>query len=280
MYFGAHVSIAGGIFNAPLNAAAIGAEVFQIFTRSPHGGKALEIKPDFEALLRQNMRLAGIPECYVHAPYFINFASNNNRVRYGSISVLKEELQRSSLIGAKYLMTHLGSYSDMGQNEGFKKTVEGLKKVLEDYDGSTQFLIEISAGSGDVIGSSFEEIAEFVHHKDLAKFEIGVCFDTQHAFASGYDIRTESDIKKTFDHFNNTVGIERLKMFHCNDSLVPFDSKLDRHHHIGKGKIGEKGFESLFAYFKDRDVNFVLETKHDYIENDLQLVKKLRSRIY
>lgn len=249
-----------------------------MFTRSPQGGHVPELTPDSVALFKQNMRLTGIPECYVHTPYFINFASANNRIRYGSISVVREELERASLLGATYLMTHLGSYKDLGKDKGFEQLVEGLEKMLEGYKGSTGFLIEISAGAGEVIGSRFEDIAEIIHHKKLKKFNIGICFDTAHAFASGYDLRTKEKVEKTLVAFDATIGLDRLKMFHCNDSKIPFEGKRDRHEHIGEGFIGAPGFDALVKNKKITACNFICETEHDKVVQDLELLKKMRDK--
>ncbi len=279
MLFGAHVSIAGGIFNAPLNAAKIGAEVFQLFTRSPQGGTTLPLTPETILVFKQNCKLLGIPSWYVHAPYIINFASSNNRIRYGSISITREELERSSLLGAKYMMIHLGSYKDLGEDEGFKKLIEGLDKVLSGYTGTTKFLIEISAGAGDIIGSNFEKVADIINHPTLKQYNINVCFDTQHAFASGYDLRTSEAVKKTFDNFDRTIGLDRLKLFHCNDSVVNLGEKKDRHEHLGKGKIGLDGFKTILNLMRARDVDFIIETEHDQIVEDLKILKNFRQEL-
>lgn len=277
MYFGAHVSIAGGVFNSPLNAAHLGAEVFQIFTRSPHGGSLPPLTQDVLALFKQNLRDTGIPSFYIHTPYFINFASNTNRIRYGSVSVVKQELERGSLLGAKYVMTHLGSYKDTGEKDGYALVVEGLEAVLKDYKGSTKLLIENSAGSGEVIGDTFDELAEILNHSKLNKYDIGICFDTQHAFASGYDLRTKEDVNKTFLDFDKSVGLKKLKMFHCNDSMVDLAHHSDRHEHIGKGKIGKTGFEEILKHFFQKDVDFILETKPAGVVEDLVVLKKIRN---
>lgn len=279
MLFGAHVSIGGGVFNAPLNAAAIGAEVFQFFTRSPQGGPTPPLTPDAVLLFKQNCKLLGIPYWYVHAPYIINFASANNRIRYGSINIIREDLERAHLLGARYLMAHLGSYKDLGENEGFLKVVEGLAKVLDGYTGSTKFIIENSAGAGDVIGSDFEKLAEIINHPALKSYDLGVCFDTQHAFASGYDLRTPEDVKNTFEKFDHTIGLDRLKLFHCNDSMVEFGGRKDRHEHLNEGKIGLNGFKSILKLMKERDVDYIIETEHNKIDQDLKAMKKLRKEL-
>lgn len=274
MFFGAHVSIAGGIPNAPLNAEKIGCEVFQIFTRSPRGGAGSPCTPAIAKNFKDNCLKAGQKEWYVHTPYFVNYASGNSKIKYGSISVVREELERASMLGAKYLMTHLGSYRDLGDQKGFTQLIEGIDATLKGYTGETQFLIEISANG---IGHTFETLAEIIHHTKLKKYNIGICYDTQHGFASGYDIRTVEALSTVLKKFDQTIGLDKLKMSHCNDSKVEFNSLRDRHEHIGKGKIGKSGFEAIVNNKKLKNLNLILETEHDLIEEDLSILKKIRN---
>ena len=276
MLFGAHVSVAGGIQNAPLNAAAVGCEVFQIFTRSPQGGFVPEMNDQVVNEFLENCKKYKQKEWYAHTPFFINFASANPRIKYASISVVREELERANKLKAKYLMTHLGSYKDLGKEKGYLQVVDALAKMLTDYKGKTQFLIEISAGSGEIIGDTFEEIAEIIHHPKLKKYKIGVCFDTQHAFASGYDLRGKEAVEKTFKNFDKIIGLENLKMSHCNDSLTELGSHKDRHAHIGQGLVGKSGFEAILQNKKLKEINFILETEYDQVVEDLKLLKHIR----
>jgi len=276
MLFGAHVSTAGGLQNAPLNAGEIGCEVFQMFTRSPQGGFVAPLDEKTVREFKNACEEAGQKEWYVHAPYFINFASGNNRIKHGSISTIRQELERSSLLGAKYLMAHLGSYKDLGQSLGLAQVAEALDETLKGYKGETQFLIEISAGAGEIIGDTFEEIAEIIHHKKLKKHDIGVCYDTQHGFASGYDIRTIEAVETMLKKFDKIIGLDKLKLSHCNDSLTEFGSHKDRHAHIGEGKIGLAGFEALVKNKKLKNINFVLETEHNAVKKDLKILKTIR----
>lgn len=276
MYFGAHVSIAGGVINAPKNAADIGCECFQMFTRSPQGGSIplldKKIAGDFKAHCKEYNQKQWV----VHAPYFINFASANNRIYYGSVNTVRQELERASMLGASYLMTHLGSYKDLGHNKGLAQVTDGLFQTLKGYKGATQFLIEISAGSGEIIGDTFEEIAEIIQHKKLKKYDIGVCYDTQHGFAGGYDIRTKKTAAETLEKFDKIIGLEKLKVIHCNDSKTELGSRKDRHEHIGQGKIGLDGFEALLHSPQLKKINFYLETEHDLVREDLNILKKIR----
>ncbi len=276
MYFGAHVSIAGGLPNAPVNAAKIGCEVFQMFTRSPRGGFVAPLNKQIVADFKNACEEYNQKEWYVHAPYFINYASANARVKNGSVAVVREELERSSLLGAKYLMTHLGSYKDLGKEKGFIQLVDGLAQTVKGYKGTTQFLLEISAGASNAIGDTFENMGEILHHKKLEKYNIGVCYDTQHAFAAGYDCRTPKALEQTLQEFDKYIGLDRLKLFHCNDSKTELGSHRDRHHHIGEGEIGVNGFKNLLQRPILQKINFVLETEDDAVVKDLQILKKLR----
>lgn len=277
MLFGCHVSIAGGIVNAPKRASDLGCEVFQMFTRSPQGGSVPPITDEIAETFKLECQKLNLKEWVIHTPYFINFASGNNRIRYGSSSVVRQELERGSSIGAAYIMAHLGSYKDLGHDAGLVQVVEGLDRALDGYTGSTQFLIEISAGAGDVIGDRFEEIAEVIDHPKLLGYGIGVCFDTQHAFGSGYDLRTPELVTETFDQFDRIVGLKRLKMSHCNDSKVELGAHKDRHEHIGDGFIGIEGFRALVQEKRLQKINFYCETEHDKVAADIEILKKLRT---
>ncbi|MFA6421802.1 MAG: deoxyribonuclease IV [Candidatus Buchananbacteria bacterium] len=273
---GAHVSAAGSIIFAPDRAREAGCECFQFFSRSPQGGNAKPIDKktaeEFISKCKSNQM-----ESYIHAPYFINLGSANNKIFYGSISFLKEELKRGSQLGVKYLMTHLGSAKELGDKEGLKKVVKGIKEILADYKGSCEFLIEMAAGAGSIIGDTFEEIAIIVNSKELKKYNIGICLDTAHAFASGYDLRNEKAVKATFKKLNDILGSDRLKLIHANDSKADLGSHKDQHAHIGEGKIGLDGFKAIVNYTCKQKVNLILETPKDGKDlEDIEILKKLR----
>ncbi len=274
MLFGAHVSIAGGIENSPKRASELGCEVFQIFSRSPQSFSAPEISDKTAELFLENMQKYKQKEAYIHTPYIINLASTNNRIRYGSIKVIQEELKRASKLKVKYVMTHLGSYKDVDTElEGPLMVVDALKKVL-DGDFSAQLLLEISAGAGNIVGCRFEELAYFL--EELSGYSVGVCLDTAHMFASGYDIRTKESFKKVFDEFDKIVGIKHLKLFHLNDSKVELGAKKDRHEHIGDGYIGKEAFLSLVQDERLKNINGILETQHDKVKKDISIMKGFR----
>ena len=273
MRVGCHVSIAGGIVNAPKNAADLGCDVFQIFTRSPQGGTAPKIDTEVVKRFKEEMVKNGQSDCYIHAPYYINFASGNEKTREASVRVIREELERGSLIGAKCLMTHLGSAKYMSRDEALKITAAGIRAVMKGYKGSTQFLLEISAGAGNVIGDTFEELEQIINEDE----RVGICIDSAHMFASGYDIKTRDGFGSTIKIIEKTVGLKRIKVIHANDSKVGLGERKDRHDHIDDGKIGIEGFKNLIKAFPE--VDFILETKHDKVAQDIKKLKEIRKNI-
>lgn len=276
MFIGLHVSIAGGIDKTPERAHNLGCECFQMFTRSPHGG-AYNVKFSKEtvAKFKSECKKFKIYDYYVHCPYYINFASSNNRIYYGTISSIKKELDAANLIGAKAVVVHLGSAKDLGEGEALKKTVDGLDLVLENYSGNARLLIEISAGAGKVIGDSFEEIAEIIKGVKNEK-SVGVVFDTAHSFESGYDLRNFQRVKNVFTEFDKEIELDKLELIHCNDSKSDFNSHLDRHEHIGEGKIGMEGLQAVVDFAKFRNINVIAETPYEREGDDRRNLEKLK----
>lgn len=273
---GAHVSIAGGIFNAPLNAAERKCETFQMFSRSPRGGKAALLTKDVVKEFLDNCQKKKISNYYIHTPYYINYASAKQRIYKGSIAVVRQELERGTKLKVKALMTHLGSSKDFGKSKGLKKVIQGIRETMKGYTGTTQFLLENSAGAGGTIGATFDELGKII--KALPKYNLGVCLDTCHAFASGYDIRDKASVNKILKEFDKHIGLSRLSLIHANDSKTDFGSNKDRHEHIGKGKIGIKGFVALINHPALKKVDFILETPDDDLGKiDLDKLKKIRN---
>lgn len=277
---GCHVSIAGGIWNAPKQAREFGCEVFQMFSRSPQGGNPPSLNKEnldkfFNALKKYGFKQG---DYVIHCPYYINLASGNQTTIKNSIRIIREELKRASLLKAQYVMAHMGSAKDVGEQKGIKLVSNAITQILKEYRGTAEFLIEISAGAGAVIGDTFDEIALILNNVKLNKGTLspGVCFDTQHAFGSGYDLRTPSAVRKTFKEFDHKIGIDKLKMAHCNDSKVVLGSHKDRHEHIGDGKIGKKGFKALLNEPMLKHINWYAETEYDKIVEDIKLLKYLR----
>ncbi len=276
MKFGAHVSIAGGIDKAPLRAHGLGCECFQIFSRSPRGGKPAELNDRIVESFLSECAKYNIAEYYIHTPYYINLCSEKKILRDSSIAIIKEELERGSTLEAKYIMTHLGSSRKTNRKQAVKMIIEGLKRIVDNTGFSTQLLLENTAGQGTTIGNSFEELAEIL--EGVRDSNIGICIDTAHLFASGYDIRTKEKFKETVCLLSSTIGIKKIKLFHGNDSKVDLGEKKDRHEHIGKGKIGTRGFKNIIKSRDFRNINMIVETPPEKVGDDIKALKNLRDK--
>ncbi|MEK7525600.1 MAG: deoxyribonuclease IV [Patescibacteria group bacterium] len=279
-FIGAHVSIAGGIQNAPGRAKEEGCETFQCFTRSPQGGPAPELTPALISSFHTAMKENEIKSFVIHAPYYINLASLNNRIRHGSIKVIRDELERGSMLGTNYVMFHPGSHSGQSREEGIEKAKNGLEKILDGYTGTTKLLIEISAGAGSVLGDTFEEVAQMMTLVKKSPGFGGICFDTCHAFASGYDFRTADGAKNVLAQFDKIIGLEWLKLTHVNDSKIDLGGKQDRHEHIDKGYIGYAGLKEILTSKPFQKIDWILETETEGRLEDIKKLNKVRDNIH
>jgi len=274
MRFGAHVSVAGGIEKAPERARLIDCECFQIFTRSPRGGSPPPLnKKTIDTFLSMCSKY-GYTDYYIHTPYYINLASEDENIRSGSISIIGEELKRGHIISATYVMTHIGSYKDVGSHTAISRVVEGLKSVLDRANYKTRLLLENSAGQGRTIGNTFEELYEII--QKVGNPELGICLDTAHLLASGYDIRTKKSLRKVISEFSSNIGLDKLRLLHGNDSKVGLGGKKDRHEHIGEGYIGLTGFRNIVNEPDFQNIDLIVETPLERIEDDIRNLNKLR----
>lgn len=274
MKIGAHVSIAGGIEKAPERAHEAGCECFQIFTRSPRGGNPPPLnEKTVESFLTACTRYA-FRDYYVHTPYYINLASEDKNIRNSSIEIIKEELSRGSVIQATYVMTHIGSSKQTDSRKAISRVVEGLEIVLEKSDYRTKLLLENSAGQGMTIGNTFGELYEIL--EKMGNAELGVCLDTAHLFAAGYDIRTKIALTRVIKEFSSVIGLNRLRLLHGNDSKIKLGEKKDRHEHIGEGFIGLTGFRGIVNNPDLRGVDLIVETPLERIEDDVRTLCRLR----
>lgn len=275
------MSAAGGLWKAGPAGKELGCEVIQIFSRSPQMFATKPISEEDALGFRESMKENDIKDVYIHAPYIVNLASAKNTTRFGSVKILREELDRGTQLGAKAIMFHPGSAKEVGQEAGVEAVIKGLDRIMDGYEGTCQLLIEISAGAGAVMGDEFEEIAAFIAGAERGK-EIGVCFDTQHAFASGYDLRTKEAVDQTFADFDRIIGLDKLVASHCNDSKIEFDGHKDRHQHLGHGFIGADAFKYIVEHPKLQHIDLILETPFDgeeeagSREEDITLLKKFR----
>lgn len=274
MKFGAHVSISGGIDKAPGRANELGCECFQIFTRSPRGGKPSRLDSEVIDRFFKDCERYGFDEYYVHTPYFINLASSDRSVRERSVKLVREDLERSSNLRVAYIMTHLGSSKGMKRDEAIKNVSESVKRILDGGECYTKLLLENSAGQGDTIGDRFEELEQILD--DVNHEHLYICLDTAHMFAAGYDLRNTDTFKESFRKLDSIIGTDKVKLLHGNDSKTDMGEKKDRHEYVGKGKIGIECFRKIISFKPFDKVNMIVENPPEGVGDDIKRLKSLR----
>jgi deoxyribonuclease-4 len=275
---GAHVSAAGGVSNAPVNAHEEGCETFQFFLNPPQTYKFTPIPDEQVAAFAAAMKKLGFKDCWVHASYLINLASTQNNIRHGSISLIRKTLEEASKLGVNGVMFHTGSSKGHPDKPAaLAKAIESINKILDGYTGSTKLLIENAAGAGGTLGVNFDEVG-LLYKGIKKKAKAGVCLDIQHAFASGYDWRTPKGAAGALAEFDKEIGLKNLAVIQVNDSKVECGANRDRHEHIAEGKIGADGMRNILRHPKLKSMSFILETPLGGRANDLATLKKLRAK--
>ena len=257
---GAHLSISGGLPRAVDRAEASGCAALQIFTKSAGQWRAREIPPEEIALFKRRVRQTGIRPVVAHNSYLINLAAADPALRERSIASLCDELDRAESLGLDGLVMHPGSYTSGTEHGGLQLIAEGLARIFEARpDAKTRILLEHTAGQGTNLGHRFEHLAEIIARLNGSR-RVGVCLDTCHLIAAGYDICSEKGYEDTFRQFGRIVGFSRLKVFHFNDSKKPCGSRVDRHEHIGKGSLGLDPFRRILNDRRFEKLPMLLET--------------------
>ncbi len=280
MLLGAHMSISGGMFMSLERGKSIGCQTIQVFTKNVNQWKAkLLTKKDIEDYL-EHQRKTGISPVVAHDSYLINLASPDPESYEKSIEAFFIEMERAEKLGIPYLIFHPGAHLGSGEEEGLKRIADSINWVYKRARGfSLKLLLETTAGQGTNLGYSFEQLARIIDLVDKKKY-MGVCYDTCHTFAAGYDIRDKSSYNKTFEDFDRVIGLERLKVFHINDSKKGLGSRIDRHEHIGKGMLGIEAFRLLLNDKQFKDTPMILETpKGKEMKEDIMNLKILRGLI-
>ena len=260
-FIGAHVSVAGGVANAPLNAQKIGAKAFALFTKNQRQWSAKSLSKEDILAFKTNLEKTGILSKYVlpHDSYLINLGHPEAEKLEKSRSAFLDEMQRCEQLGLQLLNFHPGSHlGKISEKESLKKVAESINFVLSQTK-NVMAVIENTAGQGNNIGFRFEHLAEIIVNVN-DKSRVGVCLATCHTFASGYDLRTEEACVKTFIEFEKIVGFEYLKAMHINDSKKELGSRVDRHESIGKGFIGLDAFKLLMNDSRFDNIPLILET--------------------
>lgn len=257
---GAHLSIAGGLPRAVDRAKASRCDALQIFTKSAGQWRARPLPPEEIALFRRRVEETAIRPVIAHNSYLINVAAALKSLRRQSIASLGEELDRAESLALDGLVMHPGSYTTGTERDGLRLIADALTRLLDERpNGRTRILLEHTAGQGTNLGHRFEHLAEIIDRLGGTS-RVGVCIDTCHLLAAGYDICTPAGYRQTFDELNRVVGIDRIQAFHLNDSKKPCGSRVDRHEHIGKGCLGLDPFRWLLNDPRFNDLPMLLET--------------------
>lgn len=274
---GAHMPTSGGLGKAVRNGKEIGCTAVQVFTSSPQQWKAKVVTDEMVADLTKAREETGIDCLISHDSYLIHVSAVDDEHRAKSIAGLQGEIERCHRYGIPFVVSHMGGYKDQTVEEGLDRMVESTKHILAQMPPDVTLCMETTAGQGTALNSKFEELA-FVLNACGNHPQLAVCLDTCHIFVAGYDIRTEETYTHTFSEFDRIIGIDKLKVIHCNDSKKGLGSKVDRHEHIGEGMIGPKAFELLVNDPRFERVPIILETP-EAPEGHARNLAKLKSLI-
>ncbi|MGA2199906.1 MAG: deoxyribonuclease IV [Nitrososphaerales archaeon] len=275
---GFHVSIAGSIDLAVDRALEANCTAFQLFTRNPRSWKYKPLREEEVRAFVEKRARAGFKRVVVHMPYLPNLASPVKPVIKKSRASLTAEVDRCGRLGADYLVVHLGSHMGKGSLIGVKNVVDACNEALDANPNSTSILLENTAGQKNSVGARFEELRMMLDDVRQAD-RIGICLDTCHLFAAGFDLSTPAGVSDMLKLFDDTVGLGKLKIVHLNDSKGARGSNLDRHDHIGMGRIGEKGFRALLHHDGIAKLPLLMETPQDERRTDADELAYVRSLI-
>ncbi len=267
MRIGVHVSIAGRIYESLERAKALGSNTMQIFSRNPRGWLVSKLDAGDVKEFKRLKAEYDIKPVVVHIPYIINLSTPDDGLYKKSINAYIEDVGRADMIGAEYFVTHLGSHTGSGEDSGIKRFASALDSIIKEAKPRVKILLENTAGSGDSIGYRFSHLQRIIEGiKDASN--IGVCIDTAHTFEAGYDIRSKGGLEETLSEFDRSVGLSLIKVVHFNDSLSPLGSRVDRHQHLGKGKIGIEALARVINHPLLKDAAFIMETPKNTDKDD------------
>ncbi len=277
---GAHMSIAGGVHTAFDRAIQIGCATMQVFTKNNNQWYAKPLKDDDISAFREKEKKANVAPVVAHDCYLINLCAKDKTILRKSREALIDELQRCESLGISCLNFHPGAHLDQGIEKGIKLIAESLNMVhSKTKNYKVKSVLETTAGQGSAIGYSFEQLRNIIDQVD-ERDRMAVCIDTCHVFAAGYNLGNEEGYRKTFQEFDDVIGLDRLVMFHVNDSKKGLNSHVDRHEHIGKGMIGLEGFRLLMNDKRFEQIPKILETpKSEDMHEDVENLSVLKSLI-
>ncbi len=278
MPLGAHLSTSKGFIAALEQAQELNCDCLQLFSKSPRQWNAAPLDETKAAAFREAWSTSGFSSLVIHDSYLINLAAPDEVVLEKSINAMIDEVLRAELLGADYLVTHCGAFITKGDEaNGVKRLAQSLDRVLQSTPNvQVKIALENTCGQGTCLGGPFEHIASVL--QTLSTPRLAVCFDTCHAFAFGHDLSTPAGVKSTLRHFDETISLQNLAVIHLNDSKGEAGGHLDRHEHIGQGKIGREGLEHFVNHPALQKLPFILETPEveTMIETNLETVREMR----
>jgi deoxyribonuclease-4 len=274
--FGFHISIAGGFSKVVERAELRGCETIQFFSRNPRGWKYEPLDQREIEDFQSSAKSSSLFPLFLHLPYLPNIACPDSKFYKRSVSSIVTDLNRAEQIGAQYLIIHIGHRMESSEDQAIEAVFQGINQAFERVQNSIILLLENTAGQGTEIGYSFEQLRRIIDGVQEQK-KMGICLDTAHTFEAGYDLSKKDGIERTLESFDQTIGMERLRLLHLNDSKTPLGSRKDRHWHIGEGYIGREGFRYLINHPLIKDLPGIMETPRKDTMEDLKNIKVVRS---
>jgi deoxyribonuclease IV len=277
MRFGVHMPLKGGFEANIKRVKEIGCRTIQIFPGNPTGWRMGKLDPQELESRSDLVDRADLQPLVVHCAYLINLATNNDQFLIKSKQLLNETMERAALYRAPYVVLHTGNHGGVGKEKGLAQIIESITEGLSGWPDSVQLLLENTAGSGTALGADYIELGEILQVFPAGK--LGVCIDTAHSWAAGYDFGSADGVKKCLDELDKAVGLEHIKVIHVNDTKVKLGSRVDRHAHLGEGNIALEGFGELVNIGWPENFPFILETPENGTEWDKINLDKLTSLV-
>ena len=278
MRFGFHISIAGGFSKVIERARKRGCETIQLFSRNPRGWAYSPLDQQEVNQFRGDFSRSAIFPLFVHLPYLPNLASEDRELYEKSLDALQVDLGRSSSLGADYLIIHVGHRVHLSEDEAISRIAGGINDAFRKVDNAVILLLENTAGQGTEVGHRFFQLRKIIQGVDEGE-RMGVCLDTAHAFAAGYDLSTREGLERTLEEFEEQVGLEKLHLVHLNDTRSPLGTHVDRHWHIGEGNIGLEGFGNIVNHPLLAHLSGIMETPRKNDVEDLRNMEVIRSLV-
>ena len=278
MRFGFHISITGGFKNVVERAKKKGCETIQLFSRNPRGWQYGALAEEDVEEFKKEIKASGLSPVFVHMPYLPNLASGEKPLFHKSVESLTVDLKRSEILDIPYLIMHVGKRMALPEDKAIKNVAIGINQAFDKINNRVKLLLENTAGMGSEIGYNFSQLKDIIQLVEN-KNRIGVVLDTAHTFEAGYNLALKDGLDQALKEFDQLVGLKRLHLLHLNDSKTDFGSRVDRHWHIGEGKIGKQGFRNIVNHPLLKHLPGIMETPRMNDKEDLKNMKTIRSLV-